>query len=279
MALGCVFGSLCAAFFFRAFSLEPSVSPIAATFLRITMNFVLIAFLWGRLRQMAWSVRKARVYWVWGSFGALCVVTYFASVKQVGAGLASVLFSSFGVFAMGLSFLFLGHRSTRAAAIVAVSTFGFVLMVQPHFSSGNFEGVVLGLASGVFGALAFLTVGRLGAALAPEKALVYWTAVCFPVVGLMALAPATQWPQTLETWLWFGFGGIFAGLSQYFMAMAYGLGPTDRVSAMSYLAPALSIGIDRIVFARRFEARELIGILIILLAGVWGRSAPLKGAS
>lgn len=276
MAVGCVFGSLCAAFFFHAFLLEPTVSPIAATFLRITMNFWLIAVLWGRLQRMPWRTSNARVYWVWGGFGALCVVTYFCSVKLVGAGLASVLFSSFGLFAMTLSFLFFGVRSPRASGTVAVSTLGFGLMVQPHFSTGNLEGVLLGLASGLFGAFAFLTVGRLGTALAPEKALVYWTAVCLPVTALMVLAPGTQWPQAPATWVWFGIGGIFAGLSQYFMAKAYGLGPTDRVSAVSYLGPALSIAIDRLAFARHFELRELVGIAMILAVGVVGRGSSAR---
>ncbi len=271
MAWGSVFASLCAAFFFQAFSLEPAVSPIAATFLRIAMNFVLIGALWGRLRRLSWRTPNVRIYWIWGGFGALCVVTYFSSVKLVGAGLASVLFSSFGLLAMILSFLFLGVRTKASIGIIAVSTVGFCLMVQPHLSAGSVEGVLLGLASGLFGALAFLTVGRLGTALAPEKAMVYWTAVCLPVTGLMVLAPSTQWPQAPATWIWFGFGGLFAGLSQYFMAQAYGLGPMDRVSAVSYLAPALSIAIDRLVFGRQFELQEAFGIFLILLAGVFGR--------
>ncbi len=266
--LASLLGAASGACVFGAYIVDPQISVIAGTNIRIWMNALLVL----GLALTGWrafpSWQQAKSYLPWGICGALCVLSFYASVKQVGSGVASILNASFGIFAV-----LLGANSSESSRwLVAPAAVGLTLMLWGHPVVSS-TGIVLGLLSGLFAGLAYYSVSRQEPAATPSIAMFFWTLVCLPVGVLWIVHTPAVWPHTAQTWSLLLAGGFFAAASQYFMADAYARGPLNAVSAAAYLLPILCLGADAAFFARRFSRAELLGISLIILSGLLGASS------
>jgi drug/metabolite transporter (DMT)-like permease len=264
-----------AACFFLAFQWEPEVSSLSGTYIRVWMNGLLLVFFFSTGYRVN-GLNRSQVRWLllWGALGALTVATYFAAVKSVGAGTASVLNSSFGIFAIAFSPRQKGQKVPWVLLLAASAGLWFMLPSDVLLRENL--GLVAGIASGLFAGLAYLSVSRLGITQSPVTVLLFWTVVCLPVTTIWILLADPTWPQTYSAWILLLIAGLLAAGSQYFIGAAYLKGPVDEVSAFSYLAPGVSVGLDVVLFHKVFSAKEFVGTALILLAGSFSRISKLR---
>lgn len=269
MVIGSLAAAVAASLFYLAHQWDPAVSGLFSIWVRVCMNglFLAVLFLrpWGPPLSL-WPPERAWL-WIWGVLGALTVVTYFISVQLSGPAVASLLNSTFGIFATALAPMILGSRTSPIAiASSAVAALGLVCLLPSGISYTTDPGAVLGLLSGLFTGLAYLAVAKSGTRFRPTTTLFFWTLVCFPVTTATLPWNISTLPSIGALAALMG-AGLCAALSQYRIADAYQRGPVEVVSALSYLAPFFALVLDSVCFDRRYSQSECAGAVLILVGG------------
>ena len=123
-----------------------------------------------------------------GLLGCAAIVCYFAAIREIGAGLATILQCTYPLSTAGIAVLFLGERaSPRLGAALLVNLIGLVLVIGPSvsFARASAGGIAIGLAGAVLAGGAVATAQRLRASEDASLITVY-----FMAVGALATAPA-----------------------------------------------------------------------------------------
>jgi S-adenosylmethionine uptake transporter len=143
------------------------------------------------------------------------------------------------------------------------------LLLQPTFAGGSTFAAMIGLASGVIAAWAYLSVRALGRLGEPDLRVVFW-------FGLTATLGCGAWQLTASrfhaigwdnVWLLAGMG-LFATFAQLAMTRAYRLGNTLVVSALSYSTIVFGVIATYVVWGQVLAPMEWIGIAVIIASGL-----------
>ena len=228
-------------------------------------------------------------------------LTYFAALAVLPIAEAMALFYIAPVLIALLSVPLLGERigPWRIAAVL-VGLAGVVVMQRPWASGADLPAQRLVLLLPVISAMAYavnsILTRRLGAS-APASVLSGWIQVTFLIVGagfwLVAgdgrhvtdtaspsaifLLRAWVWPAP-QDWALFVLMGVNSTLIGYCLAQAYRLGRAATMAPFEYLAVPMAVGAGYLVFGDVLDPVAVIGISLILGAGlvtVW-REARAK---
>jgi drug/metabolite transporter (DMT)-like permease len=123
-----------------------------------------------------------------GLLGCAAIVCYFAAIRDVGAGLATILQCTYPLSTAVIAVLFLGERaSRRLAAALVVNLIGLVLVVGPSVSlaTASAGGIAIGLLGAVLAGGAVATARHLRGSEDASLITVY-----FMAVGALATAPS-----------------------------------------------------------------------------------------
>ena len=172
-----------------------------------------------------------------------------------------------------------GRAVTLALALGAV---GIILIERPSFAVGNVAGVVA-LAAGIFGAVGMVSLRRLSGE-TPEAVVVHLSGVS---VIVLAAAAYILWDETARAAVPSPLGlaglvgvGLTAAIGQLFQTRAYAVDRAARVGATSWLQVLLALLIDIVVLGTPVQGWTLLGIGLMLAAGVvlmldvWQASVP-----
>jgi drug/metabolite transporter (DMT)-like permease len=162
---------------------------------------------------------------------------------------------------------------TRLVLAVLVGFAGVVLVLRPTIAGQQLVYGVIGLASGLLAAVAYLQVTALGRLGEPGERVVFYfslTGVLFGALyavfwegGFAGLAsPSAQGLGLLAAI------GALATLAQWMMTRAYATGATLGVAALQYLGIVFSTLLGLALFAEALSATTLAGIALIMAAGV-----------
>ena len=134
--------------------------------------------------------------------------------------------------------------------------------------SGNYNllPALAGIFSAVFAAGAYTIIGKLGKS---ENA--YRIMLAFGVVTCVSLfiplVMTYKRPLPID-WLWLSMIGIFGGLGQYLLTIAYLYAPAGEVSIYNYTSVIFSAILGFIIFGDKIIPIEFLGIGLILLSAL-----------
>jgi S-adenosylmethionine uptake transporter len=156
----------------------------------------------------------------------------------------------------------------RLVATVLVGFAGVALVLQPTIGRDQLAPGVIGLASGMLSALAYLQVTTLGRAGEPEIRVVFYFSLGSFVAGI-ALAAVGGWHGHTAWGIAQLFGaGVLATAAQVLMTRAYAIGRTLSNASLNYLGIAFSFAYGVWLFDDPLTWPALSGMALIVGAGL-----------
>lgn len=156
----------------------------------------------------------------------------------------------------------------RLVALVLVGFAGVALVLQPTLGRDQLAPGVIGLASGMLSALAYLQVTTLGRVGEPEIRVVFYFSCGSFLAGLALSIAGGMHPHT-----WTGIGllvatGVFATTAQVAMTRAYAIGKPLSNASLQYLGIAFSTVYGLWLFKDTLTGAGLAGMVLIVGAGL-----------
>lgn len=198
-----------------------------------------------------------------GLFGA---VMYFYATKNLLTANAAILQKSSPFFVMIFAAIFLNERLTKVHILsLLVAFLGAYFVTNP---SGNYNLIpaLSGIFSAIFAAGAYTIIGKLGKSENPYRImLAFGTVTC--ICLLVPLVLTYKRPLAID-WIYLILIGIFGGLGQYLLTIAYLYAPAGEVSIYNYSSVIFSAILGFIIFNDKILPIEYFGIALILLSAV-----------
>ena len=191
---------------------------------------------------------------------------YFYATKNLPTANAAILQKSSPFFVMIFAAIFLNEKLTRFHIMSLVVAFiGAYLVTNP---SGNYNLIpaLSGIFSAVFAAGAYTIIGSLGKTENPYRIMLAFGAVTCACL-IVPLVLTYKSPLPID-WLWLVLIGVFGGLGQYLLTIAYLYAPAGEVSIYNYTSVIFSAILGFIIFRDKIEPIEYIGIVLILMSAV-----------
>ncbi len=158
--------------------------------------------------------------------------------------------------------------SKRKYIAIGIGFLGVIVILRPTASDFFVVASFLGLASGLFRAIALLSVRLLAKTEPTEKILSYY----FFIGASLAVIPLVfDWRPITETlqWLYVFLAGLFALGYQYAFTKACATTPATTVSTVSYLAVVFGGLLGWWVFGEVPDLWVLAGIILIIFGAIF----------
>jgi drug/metabolite transporter (DMT)-like permease len=156
----------------------------------------------------------------------------------------------------------------RLVATVLVGFGGVALVLQPTIGRDQLLPGMVGLASGMLSAMAYLQVTTLGRAGEPEIRVVFYFSLGSLLAGI-ALAAAGGWHEHTLYGIALLLGcGVFATTAQVMMTRAYAIGRTLSNASLNYLGIAFSFVYGVFLFDDPLTWPAVSGMVLIVASGL-----------
>jgi drug/metabolite transporter (DMT)-like permease len=156
----------------------------------------------------------------------------------------------------------------RLVALVLLGFAGVALVLQPTLGRDQLAPGVVGLASGMLSALAYLQVTTLGRVGEPEIRIVFYFS-CGGALAGFAMACLQGWhAHTLTGMALLLATGTFATTAQVLMTRAYSIGRPLSNASLQYLGIAFSFAYGVWLFDDALTWIPIAGIVLIVAAGL-----------
>jgi drug/metabolite transporter (DMT)-like permease len=209
---------------------------------------------------------------------ALCMWFYCIATLPLATAMTLNYMSSvwMAVFLIVGTVLFKPALGTQRAAMdgrlvvaVMVGFVGVACVLQPTLAQNQVVSALVGLASGMLAAVAYLQVSALGRVGEPGIRVVFY----FSISGALAGAVLTLISGPAHSHTAYGVTlllaiGLLATAAQWMMTTAYGSGATLGIAALQYLGIAFSFVFGVLIFNDAVTPLALVGMVLIVGAGV-----------
>jgi drug/metabolite transporter (DMT)-like permease len=206
--------------------------------------------------------------------GVLALCLWFYALGKLPLATAMTLNYTSSVwmamFLLGGSVLF-GQPGIdgRLVATVLAGFAGVALVLRPTIEQQQLWPGLVGLASGMLAALAYLQVTALGRAGEPELRIVFYFSLGGVVAGaLLTVADGGPSAHTAGGAALLLAIGVLASLAQLMMTRAYSIGQTLSNAALQYLGIVFAFGLGVWLFDDPVSAAAVAGMLLIVGAGL-----------
>lgn len=245
-------------------------------FWRSVIGLVSLAAL-ARLRRWPLATPHWRLHLTRGLSGVVSLGLYFWCIARLPLATAVTLNYTSPLFLALLTTLLLHERfRPQLVAAVGLSFAGVVLLLEPTLREDQWREALLGLASGVLAAMAYVNVKRLGASGEPGWRVVFWFTVVSTAVSAASLAVAGfSVPSVHNAWTLLGVGAT-ATVAQFAMTRAYHTGNTLVVGAFSYSTVVFSTLFGIALWGEHLEPASWAGMGLIVGGGVLSLRAGLR---
>ncbi|MBN1770286.1 MAG: DMT family transporter [Deltaproteobacteria bacterium] len=221
-----------------------------------------VLLLLARARGVSLAGRRRRLLAGRALAGTVAMFLYFVSLAWLPVGEALLLNQSNPIFALPLAALLLRERiGWRHWALVLAALAGVVLIVRPQSASLNWPALV-GLASALFTALAYVQVRELTHS-ESSLTIVFWFTAGSMLLGGLAMIPQFVVPRWDELPALLGIGA-FALLGQLSLTWAYAHGEVGRLAALGSLGAVLGALWDLLVWGHAPDAWTALGGLVAI---------------
>ena len=241
-----------------------------------TTDQVLFArYLIGCLILLPWAVlRRKELYPVAEPFqlvkrsicSLLSVGCFFYTLRFLPLGNALVLYNTYPLFIPVIAWALHKIRTPHKMWIGIITGFlGVLMILRPDPESFHPQSVI-GLASGVFAAVALIYVRFMTKTASTFQILFYTNFIC--LLATLALLPfAGGWPSFF-LWDRFAFLGAAGIVYLYFNTLSLAKAPARLVAPIMYLTIALGLAADYFVWGLLPDGWSFLGIVCIIAGGV-----------
>lgn len=176
----------------------------------------------------------------------------------------------------------LWYKRTVQWQLVVATVVGFagvVEVLQPEFHAGDMFPALIGLASGLLSAVAYMQIRELTRLNEPDWRVVFYFTL-FNIVFGAVTHPIFDQPDvyTTKSVLCIIAAGSSATLAQIALTKSYGSGNLLLSSILSFSAIVFAVIMGVVIFGDPIELQSLLGIAIIIFSGVCA-SVIIKRAS
>lgn len=270
MLVACLLFSLMNTSVYAIHRADSAVSAIVISFIRVFINFLLLAIpaLFRRNTSELFGNFSVSL-WLRGLFGASALMLSFSSIARIGPGESAFLGASSGVFVALLSPWILKQKNSLITWLAILGSFvGVLLLFKDNNGNHDLLGRAMALGSGFLAALAYLMVARAGRNNSTQAVVFYFCLVALCLHGGYFTLYGYQLPADAKVWSLLMFTGLAGSGAQYAMTRAYQAAPAALVSAVGYLTPVLSLVWGAMLFGQIPNAWAISGSALILLFGV-----------
>jgi drug/metabolite transporter (DMT)-like permease len=214
------------------------------------------------------------------TFHGLGTAAYFTSSKRIGTGLAMVLFFTYPIFVVALSYFIKNIAMTRATLFsLCLIILGCTMIANGGDIISGFDlwGFNLALASGLCYGLYVFYSKELNRTLSP---ILSTFCVCLGsglMFGFYLLASniSFQWPQTESVWLLYILFALFGTVLPLLLMLA-GMKylQASTASIISVLEPVAVLAVGALVLHEPIYKIQIAGALVILCAAVLVYAKP-----
>lgn len=250
-------------------SLYGSLPAYEAVFFGALFGLCALPFIKGRGDRWRDVViaNRPRLWWVraiTGSIGGIAAVIAFTALPMAET---FALIFLMPIFVTLLSVVFLKeHVGWRRWSAVFIGFLGVMVVLRPGFRAlgiGHLAAIVCGL-SGAISVVAMRMAGP-----HEKRVTLYGAGVVGPlIVGGLLTLPHFIWPD-LHQWLLLSGYGLLAALAGVLLMYATLLAPANRVAPTQYSQMVWAIGFGYWLFGNHLDWPMLIGIVLILGAGLF----------
>ncbi len=244
-----------------------------------------------RWRGTPWATPVPAMH-VWRSISgtvAMCLWFYSLAALPLATAMTLNYLSSvwIALFLIGGAVLLAAERAPdwRLVAAVLAGFAGVALVLRPTIEQEQLWHGLAGLGSGLLGAVAYLQVTALGRAGEPgTRVVLYFSVAGVLIGGALAFVSGGWHAHTATSAALLLAIGALATVAQWMMTRAYATGATLGIAALQYLGIVFSFGFGVWLFDDPVTALSLLGMLLIIGAGVVatlvrGRQAPRTDAA
>jgi drug/metabolite transporter (DMT)-like permease len=201
-----------------------------------------------------------------GLAGVAAMYCYFYAIAHLPLAEAVLLNFSTPLFIPFIAHLWLGEKvSARIWAAIGVGFVGIVLILKPGLDL--FTPVsLIGLASGLFAALAMVSIRRLTHTEPTLRIVFYFSAVC---TAVSAVPLIWRW-QAPDPGLWtlLILMGALASLAQLLLTRAYSHAPAAQVGPFTYSTVVFAAAIGWMFWGEIPDLLSFGGTALVCLAGI-----------
>jgi S-adenosylmethionine uptake transporter len=250
-------------------SLHGSLPPYEAVFFGALLGLAALPFIMDKGDR--WSdvlvARRPRLWWARAIAGGVCNIASVTAFFLLPMAEVFALIFLMPIFVTVLSVIFLKeHVGWRRWSAVLVGFAGVLVVLRPGFRELGL-GHIAALICGLSGAVSVVALRMAGP---HEKRIsLYGAGVIGPlVIGGLLMLPHFVWPDLHQAGLIAGYG-LLAALAGVLLMQATLLSPANRVAPTQYSQMLWAIGFGYWLFGDRLDWPMLIGIVLILGAGLF----------
>jgi drug/metabolite transporter (DMT)-like permease len=205
-----------------------------------------------------------------GILGTTSLIAYFYAIAGLPLATAQTLNYTSPIFLAIATTVVLREKLSGTLLLAILLGFaGVAILLQPNFQGGKEAAAMLGLASGVLSAWAYLSVRTLGRLGEPDwRVLFYFGLVAAIICAGWQLTTSTFHPVRLDNvWTLAGVA-VFGTLAQLAMTRADRTGNTRVVGALSYSTILFATGFTLVLWHEHLRALEWLGMGVIVASGI-----------
>ena len=250
-------------------------STFELVFYRGAIGTLLMAYVCQR-KGISLLTRVPKMH-TWRAFtGVVSLAAWFYAIAYLPLATAMTLNYMSGVWVaailVGQTVLLGSLRQAKqqipVALTVLVGFVGVIMILRPTFEQNQIFAGLVGLASGMIAALAYLQVATLGRVGEPVERTVFYFSLGAAVSGAVCMlftgTSEWVWPQA---W-WLLPIGILAALGQWCMTRAYNDGATMVVANLQYSGIVFSAFFGLFLFGDQIPFIGWAGIFVIVLSAI-----------
>lgn len=235
-------------------------------FFRSAMGLlVLMPWVWQRgLSQM--KTKHLRGHLLRGLAGLAAMYCYFYAIAHLPLAEATLLNYSTPLFVPFIAATWLGEKISRRLWVAIGTGFaGILLILKPGMEI--FTPVsLIGAASGLFAALAMVSIRRLTHSEPTLRIIFYFSAVC-TAVSAVPLLWRWQSPGP-DLWVLLVAVGVLASLAQSLLTRAYSCAPAAQVGPFTYSTVVFAAIAGGVFWGEIPDILSLAGAVLVCLAGI-----------
>lgn len=201
-------------------------------------------------------------FWVLrGVYGAIAMIAYFVAIQLTNSGRATLLSNTYPVFVAVFGTLFFGERITKRNIVSLSFCLMGVFMVL--YDRGHYPilGDLLGILSGVCGALAVIYLKK---SCEHNSSVIIYLSACF--FGVLSLPFATNQIANIniQAFVILILVGILGFAGQVLMTFGFKTVSANQGSILSYATIPITLMLSYVVFGDPMPFKFLAGIGLIL---------------
>ena len=191
---------------------------------------------------------------------------FFYVIAQMQLSESFLLMSTAPLFIPIIAYLWINEpveRKVRGAVIIGF--IGIILILKPGM--GVFQPIAfIGLAAGLLGALAMVTIRRMSSS-EPTIRIVFYFTVFGTVISALPLIWLWQ-PPKAEIWWLLVLMGLLAAIGQFLLTKGYSLAPAGKVGPFSYSNVIFAMLLGWLLWDESLDFLTWVGAFLVCVAGI-----------